>query len=39
MNKKEETLLNSFPKHQDNLKEQLKNDNEYAGGSQDMVRQ
>ena len=30
MNKKEETLLNSFPKHQDNLKEQLKNDNEYA---------
>ncbi len=30
MNKKEQTLLNSFPKHNDNLKEQLKNDNEYA---------
>ena len=30
MNKKEETLLQSFPKHNDNLKEQLKNDSEYA---------
>jgi len=30
MNKKEETLLQNFPKHQDNLKEQLRNDNEYA---------
>ncbi len=30
MNKKEQTLLNNFPKHQYNLKEQLKNDSEYA---------
>lgn len=30
MNKQEQTLLNSFPKHNDNLKEQLKNDTEYA---------
>ena len=30
MNKKEETLLQNFPKHNDNLKEQLKKDNEYA---------
>ena len=30
MNKKEQALLNSFPKHNDNLKEQLKNDTEYA---------
>lgn len=30
MNKKEETLLQSFPKHNDNLKQQLKDDNEYA---------
>ena len=30
MNKKEEALLNSFPKYNDNLKEQLKNDTEYA---------
>ena len=30
MNKKEEALLQNFPKHNDNLKEQLKNDNEYA---------
>lgn len=30
MNKKEQTLLNNFPKHNDNLKEQLKNDEEYA---------
>lgn len=30
MNKKEKTLLENFPKHSDNLKEQLKNDSEYA---------
>lgn len=30
MNKQEQTLLNSFPKHNDNLKEQLKNDTKYA---------
>ena len=30
MNKKEETLLQSFPKHNDNLKQQLKDDSEYA---------
>ena len=30
MNKKEQKLLQNFPKHQDNLKEQLKNDSEYA---------
>ena len=30
MNKKEQILLQNFPKHQDNLKEQLKNDSEYA---------
>ena len=30
MNKKEETLLQKFPKHQDFLKQQLKQDNEYA---------
>lgn len=30
MNKKEETLLQNFPKHKDNLKQQLKNDSEYA---------
>ena len=30
MNKKEKTLLENFPKHSDNLKEQLKNDEEYA---------
>ena len=30
MNKKEETLLQNFPKHQDFLKQQLKNDYEYA---------
>ena len=30
MNKKQETLLKSFPKHSDNLKQQLKDDNEYA---------
>lgn len=30
MNKKENTLLQSFPKHKDNLKEHLKNDDEYA---------
>ena len=30
MNKKEENLLQDFPKHQDNLKQQLKNDFEYA---------
>ena len=29
MNKQEQTLLNSFPKHNDNLKEQLKNDTKY----------
>ncbi len=30
MNKKEKTLLQNFPKHNDNLKQQLKNDSEYA---------
>ena len=30
MNKKEKTLLENFPKHNENLKEQLKNDDEYA---------
>ena len=30
MNKKEKTLLENFPKHNKNLKEQLKNDDEYA---------
>ena len=30
MNKKEEALLQNFPKHNDNLKQQLKSDNEYA---------
>ena len=30
MNKKEETLLQNFPKHQDFLKQQLKDDCEYA---------
>ena len=30
MNKKEEKLLQTFPKHNDNLKQQLKNDSEYA---------
>ena len=30
MNKEENILLNNFPKHKDNLKEQLKNDSEYA---------
>ena len=30
MDKKEKTLLNNFPKHQDNLKHQLKNDSVYA---------
>ena len=30
MNKKEETLLQNFPKHKDNFKQQLKDDNEYA---------
>ena len=30
MKKKEQILLQNFPKHQDNLKEQLKNDSEYA---------
>ncbi len=30
MNKKEKTLLQNFPKHQDILKQQLKNDSEYA---------
>ena len=30
MNIKEQTLLNSFPKHNDNLTEQLKNDTKYA---------
>lgn len=30
MNKKEETLLQNFPKHNDNLMQQLKSDNEYA---------
>ncbi|MBO6088163.1 helix-turn-helix domain-containing protein [bacterium] len=31
MNKKEETLLQNFPKHQDYLKQQLRDDPEYAG--------
>ena len=30
MKKREEILLQSFPKHNDNLKQQLKDDNEYA---------
>lgn len=30
MNKKEEALLQNFPKYNDNLKQQLKSDNEYA---------
>ncbi len=30
MNQKEKTLLQNFPKHQEYLKEQLLNDNEYA---------
>ena len=30
MNKKEQILLESFPKHQDYLKQQLRDDNEYA---------
>lgn len=30
MNKKEKTLLQNFPKHQDYLKQQLKEDEEYA---------
>ena len=30
MNKKEESLLQNFPKYNDNLKQQLKSDNEYA---------
>ena len=30
MNKKEEALLLNFPKYNDNLKQQLKSDNEYA---------
>ena len=30
MNKKEKALLENFPKHNDNLKSQLKNDSEYA---------
>lgn len=28
MNKKEEALLQNFPKHNDNLKQQLKSDND-----------
>ena len=30
MKKSEKTLLQSFPKHQDNLKQQLREDSEYA---------
>ena len=30
MNKKEDALLQNFPKYNDNLKQQLKSDNEYA---------
>lgn len=30
MNKKEEALLQNFPKYNDKLKQQLKSDNEYA---------
>jgi len=30
MNEKQKTLLQNFPKHQDNLKFQLNNDDEYA---------
>ena len=30
MNRKEKILLENFPKHSENLKEQLKNDEEYA---------
>ena len=30
MNKKEQKLLQKFPRYQDNLQEQLKNDSEYA---------
>ena len=30
MNKKEDTLLQSFPKYKDNLKEHLKSDDEFA---------
>lgn len=30
MNKKEEKLLKNFPKHQDNLKQQLKDNEEYS---------
>ena len=30
MNKKEETLLNTFPSHKEHLKQQLREDEEYA---------